>query len=59
MNKENPVSVPSEDPLVKANDELMAAIAKYLDTAHQEDKSVEELLKEIVAQEFGEQKKTD
>lgn len=59
MNKENPVSVPSEDPLVKANDELMAAIAKYLDTVNQEDKSVEELLKEIVAQEFGEQKKTD
>ena len=49
MNKKNPIPVPSEDPLVIANEKLMAAIAKDLES--QQEKSIGELLKEVEEQE--------
>lgn len=53
MNKDNPISVPSEDPLVIANEKLMAAIAKDLES--QKEKSIGELLKEAEEQETEEE----
>jgi len=42
MNKDNPIPIASQDPLARANEKLMAAIAKDLEK--QDDKSVAEIL---------------
>jgi len=42
MNKDNPTPIASQDPIAKANDKLMEAIAK--DLQNTKDKSVSELI---------------
>lgn len=53
MNKDNPTPIASQDPIAKANEKLMAAIAKDLES--QKEKSIGELLKEAKEQETEEE----
>lgn len=53
MNKDNPTPIASQDPIAKANEKLMAAIAKDLES--QKEKSIGELLKEAEEQETEEE----